>query len=92
MNQPLGEDWDWDKNKKDMNIRLITIIKSFKHLISFFYALQLVEPMLPLVTISYVKLIEVFFGLKTIEWIIHVYEEIREKVVNLVNKFGTKEK
>ena len=67
MNQPLGEDWDWDKNKKDMNIRLITIIKSFKHLISFFCALQLVEPMLPLVTISYVKLIEVFFGLKNIE-------------------------
>ena len=67
MNQPLGEDWDWDKNKKDMNIRLITIIKSFKHLISFFYVLQLVEPMLPLVTISYVKLIEVFFGLKNIE-------------------------
>ena len=45
MNQPLDEkschaieDWGWAKNKNDMNIRLVSNIKNFEHIISFFCA------------------------------------------------------
>ena len=45
MYQPLGEkfyeaieDWDWDRNKNDMDIRLVTTMNNFEFKVSFICA------------------------------------------------------
>ena len=74
-----------------MDIKFVSTMKNSEH-ISFICEQQLIEPILSIIPCLQAKFAEVYFGLKKIQGIIHIYKETCKMVLKLINKFGTEEK
>ena len=79
---------------------MLLIRKTSNISLSWFYVKQLSEPICPLITCLWGNFVKVYFGLKSIEKVIHINEKIifRDwwviesayiKTVRLADKFGT---
>ncbi|XP_044170058.1 52 kDa repressor of the inhibitor of the protein kinase-like [Acropora millepora] len=87
---PGEESWDWDANTRILANGLRHTMKSFGHIFCFVCAMDMLEPMRPLVGALQGCLVEVYFGLKKVEEVINSYNDIRSGIDKWFERLCTK--
>ena len=77
---PGEESWDWDASTRTLANGLRHTMKSFGHIFCFVCAMDMLEPMRPLVSALQGRLVEVCFGFKKVEEVLNSYTDIRSGI------------
>jgi len=77
---PDDRSWNWDTETKTKANGLRHTFTNFAHIVSFVCAMDLLEPMRPLVTSLQGELMEVYLGFKKIDQVHQSYEDLREDI------------
>ena len=75
-----GNNWNWDSESRSSANGLRHTFTSFEHVVSFFLAKELLEPIRPIAECLQGRLQEVYFGFKMITEIMKHYKTLRENV------------
>ena len=75
-----GNNWNWDSVSRSSANELRHTFTSFEHVVSFFLAKELLEPICPIAECLQGRLQEVYFGFKKITEIMKHYKTLREDV------------
>ena len=77
---PGEESWDWDASTRTLANGLRHTMRSFGHIFCFVCAMDILEPMRPLVSALQGRLVEVYFGFKKVEEVMNSYTDIRSGI------------
>ena len=87
---PGEESWDWDASTRTLANGLRHTMKSFGHIFCFVCAMDMLEPMRPLVSALQGRLVEVYFGFKKVEEVMNSYTDIRSGIDKWFERLYTK--
>ncbi|CAH3161656.1 unnamed protein product, partial [Porites evermanni] len=87
---PGEESWDWDASTRTLANGLRHTMRSFGHIFCFVCAMDMLEPMRPLVSALQVRLVEVYFGFKKVEEVMNSYTDIRSGIDTWFERLYTK--
>ena len=77
---PEGNRWKWDSQSRSSVNGLRHTFTSFEHIVVFFLAKELLEPICPIAECLQGRLQEVYFGFRKIIEVTQHYTKIRENV------------
>lgn len=87
---PGEESWDWDASTRTLANGLRHTMRSFGHIFCFVCAMDMLEPMRPLVSALQGRLVEVYFGFKKVEEVMNSYTDIRSGIDTWFERLYTK--
>ena len=87
---PGEESWDWDASTRTLANGLRHTMKSFGHIFCFVCAMDMLEPMRPLVSALQGRLVEVYFGFNKVEEVMNSYTDIRSGIDKWFERLYTK--
>ena len=87
---PGEESWDWDASTRTLANGLRHTMKSFGHIFCFVCAMDMLEPMRPLVSALQSRLVEVYFSFKKVEEVMNSYTDIRSGIDKWFERLYTK--
>lgn len=87
---PGEESWQWVSSTQTLANGLRHTMRRFGHIFSFECAMDMLEPMRPLVSALQGHLVEVYFGFKKVEEVITNYTDIRSGIDAWFNRLCMK--
>ena len=77
---PNDEAWSWDAKTKTLPNGLRHTMRSFGHIYNFVCAMQMLEPVLPIVSSLKGHLVDIYFGFQKVKDVTSFYSEIRNEI------------